>query len=69
MRNQQFSRFKCFFIAIFATFDLYTSGVINRRSILAVQSAQRVRLFTESTGVYGDYFVIIEQCTLDTKTI
>ena len=26
-------------------------------------------IFSESTQVYDDYFVIIEQCTVDTKTI
>ena len=28
-----------------------------------------MRLFTESTRVYGNYFVIIEPCTVDTNTI
>ena len=35
----------------------------------ARSTAERVRLFAESTRVYGDNFVIIEQCTVDTKTM
>ena len=34
-------------------------------AIAAQSSAEQVRSFTEGTRVYGDYFVIIEQYTLD----
>ena len=34
----------------------------------AQSSAERVQLFTESTRVYGDYFVIIDQRIVDTKS-
>ena len=35
----------------------------------ARSAAEQVRLIAESTRVYGDYFVTVEQCTVDTKTI
>ena len=46
-----------------------TSYLYWRWQSAARSTAERVLLFTESTRVYGDYFVITEPCTVDTNTI
>ena len=45
------------------------TGILQWWQPAAKSTAERVLLFTKGTRVYGDYLVIIEQSTVDTKTI
>ena len=70
------TNFQTFFTTLFFAIESYIYGTDFKLGLInqlwqpaAKSTAERVQLFTESTRVYGNYFAIIEQCTVETKTI